>query len=219
MLVGPRVNGAFFHDDELKLDAPDAWEILRSGTDAVASRGQTLASARPALLKLCARALVKITSVTGAVNCSVKALRPVERSADGSQLPSFTAFELAVSLAPALQAAAVGPVAAFYRQLAPRLSDAWLFDHAGRPAGYPAHVTRLSEIEDMAKSVASALTWREHLSGVVGPVMSVFLETSRDSVRCLAVDAGYVVLASGSGLEMSLMVSAWRTVQQGSGAP
>jgi hypothetical protein len=218
VLICPRVGGSFFLDDELKRDAPDVWEILRGGTDAVVARGEVLASARLALVKLCARALIRVTSGVADVTYNVKALRPVERAANGSPLPSYTAFELAVSLAPALRAAAQGPVAAFYRQIAPKLADAWLFDHTGRPAGYPARVTRLAEIEDMAKTVASALTWREHLSGVVGPVMSVFVESSRESVRCLAVDAGYVALVSGTGLEMAAMLSAWRAVQQGSGA-
>lgn len=217
LLVGPHADGGFFLDDELKRDAPDAWDILRGGAGAVAARGKALGTARAALLKLCARALIGLTDGVTTVERGVRALRPVERANDGSQLPSFSALELATALAPALQTAAQGPVAAFYRQLAPKLPDAWLFDHAGRPAGYPSRVTRLAEIEDMANSVASALEWRQHLERVDGPIMSVFVELSRESVRCLAIDTRYVALISGSGLELAAMLSAWRTVQQGGG--
>lgn len=218
VLVAPRANGGFLVDDRLKQDAPEAWDILRGGTGAVAARGQALEATRPALLRLCARALTGLTEGVATVERVVKALRPFERAHDGSQLPNFTALELAAALAPALQqGSAHGPVAAFYQQIAPKLPDAWLFDHAGHPAGYPSRVTQLAEIKDMANSIASALAWRAQLSGVDGPVMSVFVESTRESVRCLAIDAGYVALASGPALEFAAMLSAWRAVRQGSG--
>ncbi len=95
MLLCPRRDGAFFLDGELQREAPDAWEVLRGGEQAVRANAGTLQTARGALLRHCARALASLTAGGVTVEHIVK---PRARAGNGPQPPSFDARELADAL-------------------------------------------------------------------------------------------------------------------------
>jgi hypothetical protein len=95
MLLCPRRDGAYFLGGALQREAPEAFEVLRGGEQAVRANTETLAAARGALLRHCARALADLTAGAATVEHIVK---PAGRAAGGPQPPGFDVRELLAAL-------------------------------------------------------------------------------------------------------------------------
>ncbi len=237
MLLAPRRDGRFLIDRQLAQEAPAAADLLRRGADAAVQQPDLLHAHREALLRHCARALHWLTSGADTVEWRVKALRTGERALKGPALPGFDAHELTALLAPgtATTAAPVqagpetgpqppsspparesdGTVAAFYRQIAARVQDAWLFEASGHPAGVPSNASSRTSYSELVEAAAHARAWHEDLPPVAeGPVMTVLVGPSRETIRCMAVDGEHVALLSCSGLELGMVLAGWRATRQ-----
>lgn len=237
MLLAPRRDGRFLIDRQLAQEAPAAADLLRQGAEAAVQQPDLLHAHREALLRHCARALHWLTSGADTVEWRVKALRTGERALKSPALPGFDIRELAALLAPGTASSAMpiqaapeagsqppsspppgdsaGTVAAFYRQVAEKVQDTWLFEASGHPAGVPSHASSRTSYSELAEAAAQVRKWHEDLPPVVdGPVMAVLVGPSRDNIRCMAVDGEHVALLSCSGLELGVVLAGWRATRQ-----
>jgi hypothetical protein len=245
LLLCPWSGGTYLVDSHLKAEAPEAWEVLSRGGEAVRNNPGVLEAARDALLRHSGRVLASLAAGGDALKCSVHACRPASRAASGSRLPGFSAAELTSALSepaavqpppppppvsvpePVLhipatalepEPARAGQVAAFYRAVAPAIPDAWLFGASGQPEGSPARGGKPEDLAEMAKTVPPAQEWLELLDEPGGgPVMAVFFEPSQQGLRCFAIDAGHVVLLSGTAIELGPILAGWRSAQRHTG--
>jgi hypothetical protein len=168
MQLCPRRDGAFFLGGALQREAPEAWEVLRGGERAVRANTETLAAARGALLRHCARALADLTAGAATVEHIVK---PAGRAPGGPQPPSFDVRELLAALT-AVPAAAASPLPDFRRQAVNNGKDASVNKAAPAPQTETVtvppegrHVTGL--VEAFYRQLTTALpdTWLFDLSG------------------------------------------------------
>jgi hypothetical protein len=208
----PRSGGAFILSSQLQQEAPDAYEILRSGTLAAGDTAGSLANAREPLLRHWARTLTGFAAGAATVECEVRALSAIETKA-GLQLPAFGAFELAKAfevLPPGRTGEpAPGCVSSFHSQAGDGAEDAWLFRRLGAPASFPA-AAGLEDIERMTIVAREAEVWREMLAGLEGPVLCVLRGGPRDDLRCVAVDDTHIALVSKAAPELGPLLSSWR---------
>lgn len=228
LLLCPKRDGKFYLDDKLKHEAPDVWNSLRSSNANVTNLSKLLNAHRDALLRQCARALQRLSSGAAWVEWAVKALRPSRGVDKVSAVPSFGVQELAAAMAygeagqmtpPASPAAVssqtlppleIATATRFYRQIAPRMADAWLFSASGEPVGVPSRAGNQAAVPQMAEAAVHARTWQADVEELVkGPVMAVFVGQPREELRCLAIDGGHVALASCTGVELGVVLAGW----------
>ncbi len=208
----PRIDDAFILDDVLEQEAPVAFEFLRRGPEAVTAAA--LNEDREPLLRHWARALVRFNAGAVDFEYSVQARTAGATGAGGSAgAPSFHVLELAAAVTPLLCQDASGLVPAFYHHLRGNTPDAWLFERSGWPSGFPAEA-ELGKIEDMAKAAHSAEVWREHLAVLEGPLMGVFIGSSREPLRCIAADETHIALLTAQGSELGSLLAGWRAAER-----
>ena len=208
-LLCPRAGNAYAVDDTLRREAPRLCSILLEGPAGASARADETAAFRDALLRHFGRALANFAASSGPVRVGVRA--PTVLHGKLSALPSFSASELSSAAVPPPEAKteAHGCVSAFFEQIGPGTSDAWLFQRPARLLRAPA-LGPSGSAGTMTELAQSAEAWREGLATFEGPLFAVFLGSPNENVQCVATDTTHIALISREPLELGWLLRSWR---------
>jgi hypothetical protein len=207
----PRAGNTYAPDDILRREAPRVASILLEGPAGVAAAAHETAAVRDALLRHFGRALAKLAANPGPVKVSVRARTVLHGKLSG--VPSFSASELAAAAVPPAEleaeAETAGCVSAFFDQVEPGASDAWLFLRPARLQRSPASA-QSERAGYMTQAAQAAEAWRDGLETFEGPLLAVFLGAANENLECIAADTTHIALISKQPLELGALLRSWR---------